>query len=303
MTTAERDETCDETLLPTALAYAAAGVPVMPLFAPLFGPDKPARCSCGHADCRRPGKHPRNRGGLTGASTDPAVITAWWEHWPGANLGGRTGIVFDVCDVDGPEGAAAVARLLTADHRRGEAPLTRTGSGGWHLLFAPTGLGNRVGFLPSVDWRGQGGYVVLPPSRHISGNHYATVRPLTAALPPVPPALLATLTQTSGKPARSPHSAPAGRSRGYGPAALDREAGAVRAATEGRRNDALNRAAFNLGQLIAASQLTAGEVEAELTDAALAAGLTPAEIARTITSGLMAGQQHPRTRRTPQEVT
>lgn len=295
MTTAARDETRDETQLAAALAYAAAGVPIVPLFEPRFGPGGRGACSCGRLDCRRPGKHPRNRGGLTNASTDPDVITAWWERWPGANLGGRTGVVFDVCDVDGPEGAAAVRALLAADHGRGAAPLTRTGSGGWHLHYAPTGQGNRVRFLPSVDWRGAGGYVVLPPSVHVSGHRYATVRPLRAPLPPVPPALLAKLQQTIGKPARSQHSARTGHARGYGPAALTREADTVRAAAEGRRNDALNRAAFNLGQLIAADQLTEAEVEAELTDAARHAGLDAWEIAPTIASGLRAGARHPRT--------
>jgi hypothetical protein len=278
-------------LVAAALAYAAAGVPIMPLFEP-----SGAGCACGAPDCRRPAKHPRNRGGLTGASTDPTIIEAWWQRWPGANIGGRTGDVFDVCDVDGPDGAAAVRPLLGACH--GVVPLTRTGSGGWHLLFAPTGLGCRVRFLPGTDWRGIGGYVVLPPSRHISGNRYATVRALRAPLRPVPPALLTKLQQISGKPPRSPQSARTGHARGYGPTALAREADAVRTATKGARNDALNRAAFNLGQLIATGQLTAADVETELTGAALAAGLDETETARTIRSGLTAGQQHPRTRTT-----
>lgn len=273
-----------------ALAYAAAGVPVVPL----FEPDGPGSCSCAGATGCRPGKHPRNRGGLTHASTDPAVITAWWSTWPNANIGGLTGAAFDVCDVDGPEGVAAVAPLLGAGQGRG--PLVRTGSGGWHLLFKPTGLGNRVRFLPGTDWRGKGGYVVLPPSLHVSGDRYAHVR--CGDLLAVPAALLAALTPPAPAAARQAAHPTLVRLPGYGPAALAREAESVSAAGEGGRNHALNRAAFNLGQLIAAGQLTEDQVAAELTAAAVSAGLEVTEATCTIASGLRAGQRHPRTPRT-----
>jgi Bifunctional DNA primase/polymerase, N-terminal len=48
-----------------------------------------------------------------------------------------------------------------------------TGGGGWHVWFTPTGLGNRPPRgLAHVDWRGKGGCVLAPPSRHISGGTY-----------------------------------------------------------------------------------------------------------------------------------
>lgn len=293
MTTPALSTACAPTttdLLATALGYAAAGVPVVPL----FHPAAPGRCACARgAECRRPGKHPRNRGGLTGASTDPAVITEWWRLWPASNIGGLTGHVFDVCDVDGPDGIAAVAPLLGACH--GVVPLVRTGSGGWHLLFTPTGLGGRTRFLPATDWRGQGGYVVLPPSLHASGARYAHAR--HGQLTAVPPALFAALTPPAASPQARAHHTVA-RLAGYGPAALTRETEALAAIGEGGRNDALNRAAFNLGQLIATGQLSEAEVISELTAAAVSAGLDQGEAARTIASGLRAGTRHPRTRAT-----
>ena len=292
MTTPAPSTACESgapDLLTAALAYAAAGVAVMPL----FEPNGPGRCSCGRADCRRPGKHPRNRGGLTGASADPATVTAWWERWPAANIGGLTGGAFDVCDVDGPEGVAAVAPLLGACH--GVAPLVRTGSGSWHLLFKPTGLGNRVRFLPGTDWRGQGGYVVLPPSLHASGGRYNQLR--YGELPAVPAALLEALTPPPAAPRTHPRP-PVARPTGYGPAALAREAEQVAATREPGRNHALNRAAFSLGQLIAAGHLTEDEGTADLAGAALTAGLDEQEAARTIASGIRAGQRHPRMTRT-----
>lgn len=270
-----------------ALAYAAAGVPVVPLFAPAG----PGACSCTAAGCKRPGKHPRNSGGLSSATTDPDTIRAWWERWPGANVGGLTGVVFDVCDVDGPDGAVVVRALLGADH--GRAPVIRTGSGGWHLLYAPTGLGNRVRFLPGTDWRGKAGYVVLPPSLHASGDRYRLVR--AGALGPVPAGLLSALTPAPVARSVMPQSA---TRAGYGPAALAREAEHVATAHEGGRNHTLNRAAFSLGQLVGSGHLTEAEVTDALTDAARCAGLDAREAARTITSGLRAGLARPRTPRT-----
>src|SRR6185312_3688219 len=98
--------------------------------------------------------------------------------------------------------------------------------------------------------------------------------------------------------ARAITRAPVARPAGYGPAALHREAEHVAATRTGGRNHALNRAAFSLGQLIATGHLTEAEVITTLTDAALEAGLDQIEAARTIASGLTAGQRHPRTPRT-----
>jgi Bifunctional DNA primase/polymerase, N-terminal len=61
----------------------------------------------------------------------------------------------------------------------------RTGSG-WHLYLASTGAGNRAGLLDHVGWRGRGGYVVAPPSRHANGTRYWWLRPLTSDLPDIP---------------------------------------------------------------------------------------------------------------------
>lgn len=277
--------TAPDALRAAALSYAAAGIPVMPLFGPVAG-----GCSCGDRQCRHPGKHPRIPNGLTGASTNPETVASWWQRWPNANIGGCTGYMFDVCDVDGPEGTAAVTPLLGACH--GVAPLVRTGSGGWHLLFAPTGLGNRVRFLPNTDWRGAGGYVVLPPSLHISRLRYKFIRPIDGEPPVVPPALLSALRPAAAARANTPPAL--ARRTGYGPTALAREAEHVATTKEGSRNHTLNRAAFSLGQLIASGHLDETEVISSLTHAAIRAGLTEAEATRTITSGINAGQRQPR---------
>jgi len=62
------------------------------------------------------------------------------------------------------------------------------------------------------------------------------------------------------------------------------------------RNDTLNRAAFSLGQLVAARLLPAVVVVAALADAAARCGLPGDEAGRTIRSGMASGARHPRAR-------
>ena len=93
---------------------------------------------------------------------------------------------------------------------------------------------------------------------------------------------------------RGPRAQPRGTPGRYALAVLEREADRVRTAGPGTRNSTLNRAAFRLGQLVAAQALDRVAVEVALTGAALAAGLGPHEVERTINSGLEAGLAHPR---------
>lgn len=101
---------------------------------------------------------------------------------------------------------------------------------------------------------------------------------------------------TRGRNGRSlpRRSTKSGSGGSYADTALGAELEAVRTATKGTRNDTLNRAAFNLGQLVAAGALTEDDVVHELTDAARDAGLTEREIPGTIKSGLGNGQSKPR---------
>jgi hypothetical protein len=277
-----------------AQVYAALGFPVVPMHT--TRPD--GSCTCVDAACPDPGKHPRLRGWQRLASTDPAVVGEWWRRWPQANVGLVTGRRFDVLDLDGDLGVEALRAVLSIAPTEHPGPVARTGGGGWHLLYAPTGLGNRVKLLSGVDWRGQGGLIVAPPSQHVSGHCYRWGRPLTAALPDVPVQLRRLLTPPpAARTTLPPGRAPAGHSGGYGPAALARERAAVAAAQPGCRNATLNRAAFNLGQLVAARLLEADQVRAVLLAAALAAGNPKAKARATIESGLRGGSTKPRRRR------
>jgi hypothetical protein len=113
--------------------------------------------------------------GVLDATTDPAKIVAWWEHEPNANVGIATGSGLIVLDVDGQDGEHALAELEAID---GKLPATleaRTGKGR-HLYLAADGLdirnsASKVG--RHLDVRGEGGYVVAPPSLHENGSRYA----------------------------------------------------------------------------------------------------------------------------------
>lgn len=270
-------------LLDAALAYARHGIPVLPVHTPVPG----GGCSCGRADCTRPGKHPRLRHGLTEASTDPHRIEQWWARWPLANVGLRTGLVMDVADVDSAEGWHGLRHVLGGTMPAG--PQVRTG-GGWHYWFAPLGHGNRVRLLPGVDWRGTGGYVIAPPSVHATGATYHWLRRPSGELPAAADVLAGLI--AGPEPESWPHTRIVHPGR-YAAVALEAEADRVARAAIGTRNDTLNRAAFALGRLVGAGLLDRSAVTRELTAAAAWAGLGRVETARTIRSGLTAGHRQP----------
>jgi hypothetical protein len=283
--------------------YAACGYPVIAMHAARL--DGGCTCPAGPA-CADPGKHPRLAGWKRLAATDPDTVRGWWRRWPDANLGLATGRRFDVLDLDGADGVEALRAVLGRDPLEHPGPLARSGGGGWHLLYAPTGLGNRVRLLPGVDWRGQGGLVVAAPSRHTSGGRYRWQRPLTTELPEAPDGLWRLLApppaaRTTLPPAPHPAGDDGGQAGRYAQAALQREAARVRAAPPGSCNHTLNRAAFNLGQLVAAGLLDADQVHQVLLAAALQAPATghadrQRKAKATIASGLRGGATKPRQR-------
>ncbi|MBO8158846.1 DUF927 domain-containing protein [Thermosyntropha sp.] len=98
-------------------------------------------------------------------------IKEWWQKWPNANIGVVTGIVSGiiVLDVDVPEGRKSLENK--------ELPPTicaHTGSGGFHYIFKHPGgeIRNFTRRLPGLDLRGDGGYIVAPPSIHPCGEIY-----------------------------------------------------------------------------------------------------------------------------------
>lgn len=156
-------------LLDAAVQYAEWGWPVFPLRG--VG----TRCDGGEK-CKRAGicqcpKKPATRHGLNDATTDTTRVAAWWTTHPDHNIGIATGHAFDVIDIDPPEGTISYLELLRKEDPqtgRGQIPdchgQVATASGGIHLYINATGKGNTTRIRPGIDYRGQGGYVVAPPS-------------------------------------------------------------------------------------------------------------------------------------------
>ena len=138
-------------------------------------------CSCGDAECNRPGKHPRTMHGVKDATTDAEQVKAWWKKWPHANIGiaagEKSGIV--VLDIDVRHGGDTTLRRC--EEELGPLPKTvtaTTGGGGRHLFFKYPDFPVRKDtagkvFGSGVDVLSDGSIVVVPPSRHASGKRYA----------------------------------------------------------------------------------------------------------------------------------
>jgi hypothetical protein len=251
--------------LVNALDYAARGWPVFPL--------------------RPPANTPYTAHGFHDATTDTEQIHAWWFDHGDANVGIRTGIAFDVLDIDHDDYCTGVADLPDCDTDGG--PVVRTGRGRFHLYFKPTGLGRRIKFSAHCDWLGTGGYVVAPPSTHRAGGRYEWFAPYTLPLTAPPPVLV-----TAVNPPRPPHTpvAPYTPSSGnWTPSGLIAK---VATALEGQRNDVLNWAALQVGGDVHAGKATQNEAITALDQLAFAAsraGLGDNEIKATIRSGYQAG--------------
>jgi hypothetical protein len=287
-------------LLEGALGYAARGMPVYPVHWPRPTPSGASlACSCSRGPaCDRPAKHPLVRYGVKEATTDADRISRWWRRWPQANVGLATGVSFDALDVDGPDGLAALRQLQEAAGLRLPGPLVATGGGGWHHWFAPTGLGNRPPHgLAHVDWRGRGGCVLAPPSRHISGRPYRWLIGLEQApLAEVPVALRLLLdphSPTTARPART--AGPDMLGHPYGRRVLADELAALGRATPGQRNRTLNRCAFKVYRYVAGGVIDEEDVTLAFTTVARAIGLSAAETARTLASARTAGLANART--------
>jgi hypothetical protein len=138
--------------------------------------------------CRPGEKRPATRNGLNDASRDQARIAAAWRRWPELNVAIRTGQEsgFVVLDVDGEEGWESLHRL--EDHK-GDLPTTAsvtTPSGGQHFYFAHPGVRvpNSASLIgDGLDIRGDGGYVLAPPSK--VGDHGYEIDE-EAAIAPLP---------------------------------------------------------------------------------------------------------------------
>jgi hypothetical protein len=155
----------------TTRAATSAGNPL------LEGARRYARQNRPVFPCKPAAKVPLTGRGLLDATTDELVIAGWWQRWPDANVAIKTGrdSRLVVLDVDGEIGSESLGEL---ERVHGELPRTATvvtPGGGQHFYFKHPGLEvrNSAGALaPGLDIRGDGGYVMAPPSIGPAGRRY-----------------------------------------------------------------------------------------------------------------------------------
>lgn len=275
--------------------------------------------------------------GLHAARADVEVVTAWWAGkaalplrerresdgdrpfprtvvpQPASNIGLRTGAASAlwVFDIDGEEG---IANLLALTEQHGRLPRTvrqRTGGGGGQLFFTWPGVlpwgaeirnsASKGTLAPSLDVRGEGGYVVLPPSVH-PGDERKGVAPggvyrwaegcapwecelarapwwLLRVVAP-PPAPVPTRAAVADRPSGE-------GGRGYAMGALASACAEIAGARPGQRNDTFHRNAYGIGRLVAAGELAAEGAATELVNAGLRMGGGDAEFGEAALRGMI----------------
>jgi hypothetical protein len=166
-TVSQLEHSNSQDVFAVSLTYAKRGIAVFP--------------------CEPRGKRPLTKHGFKDASTDIAQIAAWWQRWPDANIGTPTGHRFDVLDIDGPNGVKMMwgsnypvygCRAATLDVI---AHVSTPSPGGHHLYVPPKAAlneHNAVKLWDGCDYRGLGGYVILPPSVGANGIRYTWIREL-----------------------------------------------------------------------------------------------------------------------------
>ena len=145
----------EQTMRAAALWYAAHGFPVFP--------------------CKPQAKEPLTRHGFKDATTDEVRVAAWWRQWPDANIGIPTGTASGLVavDIDPRNGGDDSLDELRSKHGRfPDTAEQMTGGGGRHIIFRNPGVRMPKTLAPGIDLKGDGGYIVVAPSIHPSGNRY-----------------------------------------------------------------------------------------------------------------------------------
>jgi P4 family phage/plasmid primase-like protien len=252
-----------ERLLAAALDYAARGWPVFPCY----------------------GKHPATEHGCLDATTDPDTIRNWWQgEYFGCNVAIAMGGLIWALDVDPDDDGDSNLNRLESEH--GSLPETVrsiTGGGGAHYLFAMNGaairnsVGKVAGIADGLDTRGDGGYIIAPPSIHPDTKApyqwEADLGPEDIEPAEAPP----WLEDRAKRPERPERIVREGRQRTpqegpaspYGQSALDGECQAIQEAANGAQEATLNNAGLKISGLVAGGELDENYAFNALLEAAL----------------------------------
>jgi hypothetical protein len=256
----------EPTLAGAAIRYANLGIPVFP--------------------CVPGGKQPLTPNGFHDATSSAGTVHHWWQRTPDANIGLPTGastgiLVVDIDVHPGDSGFAAFVRARAEGLAGSWGWMVRTPSGGIHAYYpAGTDHEQRSWQVPSahVDFRGDGGYVIAPPSRLEVDGPIKTYDVIAVATQPAKPLDAVKLRQFLEPPRPRPVAPPSGlRPKGCRPEALAR---VVALTPEGGRNRALFWASCRMAE----DGQTRANAVSYLMPAAQYAGLPDREIESTIDS-------------------
>jgi putative DNA primase/helicase len=147
--------TATKQIVAYALDYAKRGIPVFP--------------------CKRKDKSPLTPHGFKDATTNRKKIMAWWDRNPQAMIGVPTGSKsgIDVIDIDLKKDEYVDGFRYMPDWKKMSPVIVRTPSGGAHLYYKSDGKVRNTtdAIAPGIDTRGDGGYVIVPPSSNIKGAY------------------------------------------------------------------------------------------------------------------------------------
>lgn len=256
----------EEALGRSALALAASGIPVFP--------------------CVSGGKRPAVAGGFHAASAEAGVVRPWWTAMPTANIGMPTGaasglVVVDV-DVHGAvDGYTALERARREGLVNGWVAAVETPSGGLHLYFPARGNTDQRSWQSAragIDFRGDGGYIILPPSvRTIDGEgrRYKTLKTARGSGHPLDAQRLRDFLDPPRRSAGS-----RGAASEMASADVIRLASWVSRLQEGERNHGVFWAACKMAE----KDVPTGEALDALTAAGASAGLSEREVTTTVRS-------------------
>ena len=199
----------NNTMVETALAYVAQGFKVFPV---------------------KPDKKPLTKHGLKDATQTQSGVRDYWSRWPDAGIAIVTA-GYVVLDIDTNKGG--LKSKASIEERYGPLPRTRThhtGGGGLHYIYRnPDGKNIRnavmLGGYQGIDLRANGGYIVVPPSRHESGHYYRLLD--DSEIAPAPAWLMELATKKRNSPGQTTEDTPS-IARGKRNATLASLAGTMR---------------------------------------------------------------------------
>ncbi|MBP5698804.1 MAG: DUF3987 domain-containing protein [Alphaproteobacteria bacterium] len=223
-------------------------------------------------------KKPLTNHGWKDASDNEVVLQEWNKQFPNCNIGIPTGAINNifVVDVDGESGAQSLMALENT-YGKLNTPTVDTGKGK-HLYFKmPENVDIKCStskIAPHIDIRGNGGYVVAPPSIHPNGNKYTWINFDFSQDFPTAPEWLIDLINNPEK------------------TDIDMLLDEIANAPEGTRNDRLLSNTIKIFNSADRQFRDISEIKEDVVNAALESGLTKAETVKTVSNAIKFSEVH-----------